>query len=135
MFAYLLHFIEPIEHAQHYLGATTNLPRRLYTHAIGEGAVLTREFQQRVIPFVLARLWQVHTYEDSRTFPLFRLEKILKGRKNGRKLCPLCTPEQENGALVLPERFPAHEYDLDIIPFPLFSKDFVRWYRTHRTQP
>lgn len=80
---YLLHFERPIcptHPAQHYLGWTNNLYRRIEEHRAGTGARLAQVAQERGISFVVARIWP-----GDRDF-----ERWLKRQKNGKRLCPLC---------------------------------------------
>jgi predicted GIY-YIG superfamily endonuclease len=82
---YLLHFDTPYYHAQHYLGSTVDLARRLQQHAWGTsygGARLLEVINQAGIAWHLVRTW-----DGGRA-----LERELKNRKNGRLLCPLCNP-------------------------------------------
>ncbi|MBI3960234.1 MAG: endonuclease [Chloroflexi bacterium] len=83
MCVYLLHFSEPIspDHtAQHYLGSTEDLTRRLAEHRAGAGSRLCEVAKERGIDFVLVRTWQGDRGK----------ERQLKRRKSGPKLCPLC---------------------------------------------
>jgi len=79
---YLLHFNQKLHHAQHYMGSTDNLERRINEHNHGIGGRLPQVFKDLGIEFVLARTWM----DGSRA-----LEKKFKtSYKNGRKLCPIC---------------------------------------------
>lgn len=85
MAVYLLHFDRPISPrhtAQHYLGSTDNLPRRIRQHHKGQGSRLCQVAKEREIGFVVAREWFLGDRQ---------LERKLKSRKNSRKLCPVCT--------------------------------------------
>lgn len=77
---YLLHFDKPYKHARHYLGSTDNLEERLARHLAGNGARLVEVITQAGIGFVVARTW-VGGRE---------LERQLKRRKEGPRLCPIC---------------------------------------------
>lgn len=55
---YILHFDEPLAHACHYVGCTTQLRKRLETHAAGHGSRLTRELKARGIHWRLGALYQ-----------------------------------------------------------------------------
>ena len=83
---YLIHFETPISAhhtAQHYLGSTHDLQTRLDHHANGtSGARLPQVAHDLGIDFVLARTWKGDR----------KLERALKNRKQGPKLCPLCNP-------------------------------------------
>lgn len=85
---YLLHFDRPISpnhSCRHYLGWTMNLPKRLEAHRKGQGARLCEVAMERGIGFDLARVWA-----GTR-----RLERRLKNRKNGPKLCPICLSQTQ----------------------------------------
>lgn len=63
-----------------YLGWTTDLEQRLQAHAVGRDARLMQVVRERGLTFVLARSW-----------PGGRdLERRLKRRKEGPRLCPIC---------------------------------------------
>ncbi len=91
---YLLHFTEPYKHAQHYLGWTNNLTKRLREHMNGKrvDCVLTSVARANGIELVLARTWRG---------PL-ALEKKYKKWHNNTKLCPICRPGIKNFNLELP---------------------------------
>lgn len=80
--SYLLHFDKKYKHAQHYLGWTTDLEKRLREHRSGnhERCVLTATIHWHGIGWRLVRLWNG---------PL-SFEKVLKKRKNNPQLCPIC---------------------------------------------
>ena len=84
MTVYLLHFSDPIapghHTAQHYLGYADDLASRVHAHAHGAGARLTQVARARGLTFVVARTW-----DGDR-----KLERQLKNRHAGRRLCPIC---------------------------------------------
>lgn len=80
---YLIHFNEPLAHAQHYMGWTTNLKARLAAHAKGNGARLMEVISQKGITWRLARTWR-----GGRD-----LERRLKAQHHGPRLCPICKKE------------------------------------------
>ena len=82
MTVYLLHFETKLAHAQHYLGSTDDLENRLACHRKGNGARLMAVVTALGITWRLARTWP-----GDRT-----LERRLKRRKEGRRLCPICNP-------------------------------------------
>lgn len=83
---YLLHFDEPIAHAQHYLGSARNLPARLLLHYKGNGARLMKVVRERGIGWRLVRTWECSTERQA-----WQLERMFKRvRKNSRELCPVC---------------------------------------------
>lgn len=78
---YLLHFDKPYRHAQHYLGWTINLEKRLDEHLNGTGGRLLQVIGDEGIGFELVRTWPNMKLSD---------EKRLKNQHN-RKLCPKCS--------------------------------------------
>lgn len=84
---YLLHYDRPLHHAQHYLGFTDDLDARTARHLNGFGGWLPAVFSELGISFTIARTW-----DGDRN-----LERKLKRRKNGRKLCPICLKEKHGG--------------------------------------
>ena len=87
---YLLHFERPYRHAQHYLGSTRNLKRRLGEHAAGRGARLVAVIQAAGIGWELARVWPGGQAR----------ERQLKRQGGASRRCPLCG--------VRPRRLPAN---------------------------
>lgn len=96
MTVYLLHYERPIGNpenkraqAQHYIGSTPDLERRLRQHRSGRsGAGIVAAFHQQGIKFRVARTWE---REDGRDF-----ERHLKTHyKNARLLCPVCRAQKE----------------------------------------
>jgi GIY-YIG catalytic domain-containing protein len=81
---YLLHFHTPIapgrHTCQHYIGSAKRLRERIKEHRAGRGARLTQVAIERGISFTVVRTW-----EGGR-----QLERQLKNRKNGFRLCPVC---------------------------------------------
>ena len=83
---YLLHFKEPIAHAQHYVGATDNLNQRLMAHYKGNSSALVREFHRLGIPFRVAKVWDYESHNEA-----YDTERYIKRTyRNSRKLCPIC---------------------------------------------
>lgn len=80
---YLIHFDDPYYHAQHYLGSTKNLEDRLAAHRAGRGARLMEVITDAGISWRLVRTWKGGR----------QLERQLKRRCNGRRLCPICNPK------------------------------------------
>src|SRR5262245_35383509 len=78
MTVYLLHFAEPYQHAQHYLGVAEDLKKRLTLHAMGKGARLMEVITEAGIDWHLARTW-----EGDR-----KLERQLQNWHNSALLCP-----------------------------------------------
>lgn len=84
MTVYLIHFWKPIapgKHtAQHYVGSTDNLPRRIEAHRNGRGARLCEVAKERGIGFSVVRTW-----DGGRD-----VERRIKNWHNAPKLCPIC---------------------------------------------
>lgn len=88
---YLLHFAQSIDgdkqRAQHYLGTTNNLKRRIAKHSNGtSGARLPVAFFNKGIAFTVVRTWEGGVSK----------ERELKKRNNHPTLCPLCRRERLN---------------------------------------
>lgn len=84
---YLLHFSRPLGNpanrfalATHYLGTAHDLGARLAEHRVGQGARITAAAVMRGIEMTVAWTWP-----GGRA-----LERRLKRRKEGPRLCPLC---------------------------------------------
>lgn len=86
MTTYLLHLDGKLGRAQHYIGTSGNLPRRLKDHGTKAGARLLEVARQMGIGWTLARTW-----EGGR-----ETEKRLKARKNAPKFCPICKAGREH---------------------------------------
>lgn len=92
---YLIHFETPyqsktggqVKKAQHYLGWTINLDKRVKLHASGKGARLLAIVNAESIPWAVVRIWS----EGS-----LSLEKKLKARHNHADLCPICNKKHRN---------------------------------------
>lgn len=82
---YLLHFDAPYKGAQHYLGSTTDLGKRIARHQSGDGSKLMKAVVEVAgIKFQVSRIW-LRPNGDGRQY-----ERMLKGRHNHKSLCPLC---------------------------------------------
>lgn len=82
MFLYVIHFAEPLHHAQHYTGSCVNLKRRLAQHANDEGAKIIAAINAKGIAWELSALYQCN---DPR-----KAERIAKRHKHGPELCFQC---------------------------------------------
>lgn len=81
---YLIHFDQPLHHAQHYIGYVSmnkKLDERMATHLAGHGARLLAVLGDLGIGWSVVRTWP----NESRIF-----ERKLKNRKKARELCPIC---------------------------------------------
>src|SRR3990167_1509937 len=86
MYIYLIHFHEPLHHAQHYIGITNNLDRREIEHRNGRGSRLLRIVSQLGIVWDIVRVWNVDDRAEAS-----RMERTFKKKlKSARLLCPLC---------------------------------------------
>ncbi len=81
---YLLHFDQKFSHAQHYVGFTTDLDKRLDKHQRGTGSKLCRAIKLAGIGFQLARTWE----GVDRAF-----ERKLHNRHGSGRFCPICKAE------------------------------------------
>jgi hypothetical protein len=83
-YLYLLHIDPPLAHASHYLGFTERTPeQRLHEHTNvpSKGSPLVQAAVAQGSTVTLARVWD----NGTRT-----MERMLKNRKNSKKLCPCC---------------------------------------------
>lgn len=85
---YLLHFETPMSHAQHYLGSTDNVRRRIKRHRDQQGARITSVATERNIQLIVAGLFQPKDPSDN----IRKIEANAKLLKNGRRYCPICNP-------------------------------------------
>jgi hypothetical protein len=89
---YLIHFDQPLHHAQHYLGWTENEDwnARLTRHRNGWGSSLLRAVTAEGIKWEVVRVWQ----GVDRHF-----ERWLKNQKRTKDFCPVCSqqPRQVRG--------------------------------------
>jgi len=93
---YLLHFDQPYEHAQHYLGWTQDptADRRLNVHCHGMGSPLVSAAVVAGIGVQIVRTWPGDRH----------LERALKNRKNSRGLCPCCKKQHNEKARLSMQR-------------------------------
>jgi hypothetical protein len=112
--AYLLHFEQRYEHAGHYTGWTTDLDKRLLSHAAGKGprdggARLIQVIREAGIGFLLARTWPGVTR---------RRERQLKESGGASRYCPVCQNERRlrGEPRRLPKRLPAHAIQPPRVP-------------------
>lgn len=80
---YLIHFDQPLAHAQHYLGysADDKYEARLEHHRKGTGSRLMAALKRLGITWSVVRTWP---NEDG------NFERRMKNRKKSRCLCPTC---------------------------------------------
>ena len=77
----LLHFDRKIHGAQHYLGYSVHITRRLRQHLHGAGARLVRQALRAGITVELVRVWTT----DNR-----KQERALKKTRTPKSYCPKC---------------------------------------------
>ena len=81
---YLIHFTAKYEHAQHYLGLSNDVERRLEEHRTGQGNPLMKAVTLAGIPWSVVRIWS----------DADRMREVqLKSRHNSPRLCPVCNPK------------------------------------------
>ena len=96
---YLIHFERPYQaktgkqqqKAQHYLGWTINLEKRVKLHAAGQGARLLAVVNTEGIGWSVVRLWENGSHA---------LERKLKARHGHSTYCPICNQRHRD---LLPE--------------------------------
>lgn len=103
---YLLHFNEPVGHAEHYLGWALDMGRRIREHQKGtSGARIPTAASNRGIGFVVARVWigatrgdEMRLHGKSRRPPSPAMRKQHEhGRGRGtKKHCPICRERRKN---------------------------------------
>ncbi len=87
-YVYILHFEQPLAHAQHYTGATDDLASRIAAHRSGtNGGRLPRVFRELGVGFAVGR---VEEYDDHKV--AFRRERQIKRVAHGPRYCLICSP-------------------------------------------
>lgn len=81
---YVLHFDTPIEHARHYIGSTHHLSERVFAHAIGRGANLTKVAFFRGIGFQLGYVGRAKSISPR------SLERRAKHWHGAEEFCSIC---------------------------------------------
>ena len=82
---YILHFAEPLAHAQHYIGIAKNSDQRLKNHKAGRGAKLVHAVHKAGIEITKHELQVFDSYTEAKT-----IEKRLKNIGRRFKYCPAC---------------------------------------------
>ena len=82
---YLIHFREPLCHAQHYIGWAKDVERRCQKHKNGNGAKLMAAVEELGLPWEVVRIWDC----KDRNF-----ERQLKNQKNAKRICPICSGDK-----------------------------------------
>ena len=90
---YLIHFATPYKSQnrtlRHYIGFTSNLPKRLDAHARGVGSRLMAAVESKGIDWFIARTWATESYPGGG----YALEKKIKSQRNHKRFCPMCKAE------------------------------------------
>jgi predicted GIY-YIG superfamily endonuclease len=84
---YLLHFNKPYYHAQHYIGYSDQLDKRITDHLCGMGARLIEVITIAGIEWRCVRTWPGDRH----------LERKLKNWHNAALLCPACSGKAAYG--------------------------------------
>ncbi len=119
-YVYLLHFDQPIapgrHTTQHYIGHAEDLARRIQAHERGRYngggngcAKLVAVAAERGIRFQVARLWRGG----------YELERRLKARHAGPRLCPVCGAQRavEPLPVYYADEVPAEQIAALVMPF------------------
>jgi predicted GIY-YIG superfamily endonuclease/GNAT superfamily N-acetyltransferase len=85
----VLHFHQPLAHAQHYVGCTASLFKRLTNHANGHGARLLEELMLQGLSWELGGLYSCSHAE------MRRHERALKDFKQAHRFCQLCNSTKQ----------------------------------------
>ena len=89
---YLIHFNKKLCHAQHYIGSSHNISKRIKRHNNCKGARLLEVLHKNNIHYKLVRVWNKAE---------IAFERYLKNRKKSWKLCPICNSKSwfKNGVI------------------------------------
>lgn len=111
-YVYVLHTESKLAgHAQHYVGATENLLRRLIEHATGQGACITRAFALEGIEWRVASVYVMsHRCQ-------FMAERRVKRQKQYMPFCGVCSGDEIRCIRG------ADSVDLDTLGIPLTSAE------------
>ena len=85
-YVYILHFNQPYHRANHYLGITNNITKRITKHKAGCGAKLLKKLKEHNITFQYCVIETYPNYSEAKT-----REKYLKNKiKNTKRYCLIC---------------------------------------------
>lgn len=87
---YEIHISPPYKHAGHYIGWTKHLSQRFAHHCAGNGSKLTHAAVQAGCALTLVRVWRGGDRILERKFHRY---------KNGKILCPICSPNAHRGII------------------------------------
>lgn len=91
---YLLHFNDKFSHAQHYVGWTSNLTRRINAHRKSQGSKLVAAVNAAGIDWIVARTWPNTTRHD---------ERKLHNLHGAAPICPVCKLQKQIVASFTPD--------------------------------
>jgi predicted GNAT family acetyltransferase/predicted GIY-YIG superfamily endonuclease len=115
-YVYVLHFGTKLgNHAQHYIGCTTDPVTRLTCHAHGHSSSIMRACKKEGIPFMLAYLGQC------RRAQMKRLERQCKNWKNAAEFCEICRGQDVRAVAA------TEPLALEMLPFPLTSEELKKY--------
>jgi hypothetical protein len=93
---YLIHMLQPLKHAQHYVGSTGDLFGRLriYRRGSSDCSRFMAAVHRLGIPWTLARVWSFDTDAGAREWE-YRFKKGCDGKQHIKPLsvCPFCRPQ------------------------------------------
>ena len=92
---YIIHFDQPIKHAQHYIGSTTkdtlkSVHARIKKHKTGTTNALLREVKRQGIGI------QVYIIGKGS----YKEERAIKNCNNGRRYCPCCMGKRRKALVI-----------------------------------
>ena len=92
---YIIHFLEKLFHAQHYVGhinetetvkaPTTAFKRRMKEHRSGNGARILDVCNEKGINYIIARIMPGNKREERR----------IKDTNNTKRYCPICQEDKK----------------------------------------
>jgi len=98
---YLIHLLEPLKHARHYVGSTSDLANRIRTYRKGtsDSAAFMRAVHRAGIGWTLARVWHFNSEAEARDFE-YRFKKGSKGHQRMKPCseCSFCREEYRKRA-------------------------------------
>ena len=90
---YLIHADHPLHHAQHYIGWSDNIARRVKSHKQSKGSKLIAAFNKNNITWSVVRIWPSQDKSFER--------KLHNGKNSGKWLCPICRNHNDEQELQL----------------------------------
>lgn len=86
---YLLHFERPYKHAQHYIGWSIHIGKRVKLHQTGQSkSRLTQAAARAGIKMEVVKIWQGLDRNG---------ERRLKMQRAAKRMCPVCNPGNNRG--------------------------------------